>query len=833
MFTIDFTKPWLYKDIIYFNQGNLSTNNTLRCKLVTGGSDDFTGGSIACTFTTKDSIEISGFGRLIDAKGGIIDIVFPSNALVVGTNKLEVLVNRADGGVAQSPPILYDIWQGLTTGNGIEAETNYPILIELINSTNEASNKANLALNKANSMITDITDAIDNAYRSANEADIATSSANAKIEEVETAKTEMIKKVDTSIVTMKSEVETAKNEMVSKADEKMQQVDRALAAGTVDLELKQAREDASGVVYDNLKQMLDANLGVEGKTLKDLVIDMNNMKEMQDLEYSTDKGYAVCEKTGNGTVKDLKIYGRSFVNITQFKDKTLTLTEGKYYNDILICPVNRISVNKDYLFSYDIEIISNTTTTILGTNSSCQFGVGVSDFKTHPTMQVDGKTGFTVSSSSRNSFKINVSDFKGEENFRLRPLYPSQAPIPTGQSITYRIKNMMLIEYTQNPPNGYIEGIASVGNGNEIEVLSRKEDGNLFDISLMKNPSTTISIVDRVITTTNSYFNNSRITMKDLNFIPNEQYSAYCNIALKNGTETGANGSVAFVKDSSVKYLIHKGVPSTNFIAPADLENWVLAFYGRGDGIVTFTDLCITKSINTNGYIEPKQDKKTILFKDTDNSWKPITNLRGIDENNCDIVDSVNNKLDVKYIDKIVDGTENITIMKTKGTNTLFKVELNVALKPNAKILCDKYKTISYYDNFNSDVVGVSSYDLQSRTYIAISDISSTVEDFKNKLKINNLNLILEVNNPKSYEINPIFPSSYENETMISFGSGAIATHASWKITSSLPNFVKELSNQIKQLQEQVYKTNVANFAVALNTLDTKLRLDRLEAPQM
>lgn len=68
---------------------------------------------------------------------------------------------------------------------------------------------------------------------------------------------------------------------------------------------------------------------------------------------------------------------------------------------------------------------------------------------------------------------------------------------------------------------------------------------------------------------------------------------------------------------------------------------------------------------------------------------------------------------------------------------------------------------------------------------------------------------------------------------MILIDGGVIAPHASWKITSSLPNFVKELSNQIKQLQDQVYKNNVANFAVALNTLDTKLRLDRLEAPQM
>lgn len=326
MFTIDFTKPWLYKDIIYFNQGNLSTNNTLRCKLVTGGSDDFTGGSIACTFTTKDSIEISGFGKLVDAKNGIIDIVFPSNSLVVGNNKLEVLVNRADGGVAQSPPVMYDIWQGLTTGNGIESETNYPILIELINSVNEASNQANATLDRVNAMQTDVTNAIDNAYRSANEADIATSNANSKIEEMENVKTSMINKVDDSIASIKSEVETAKNEMASKADEKITDVNRAIAAGTKDLEVKEARRDMDGVEHATLKVRLESDL-----------------KKGKVIEETKEGTYLSFDDTVGGIVSYLEVLGNTVQdvsNLANIRSSCIPNGDGTFKMSILSCGKN-------------------------------------------------------------------------------------------------------------------------------------------------------------------------------------------------------------------------------------------------------------------------------------------------------------------------------------------------------------------------------------------------------------------------------------------------------------------------------------------------------------
>jgi hypothetical protein len=147
--------------------------------------------------------------------------------------------------------------------------------------------------------------------------------------------------------------------------------------------------------------------------------------------------------------------------------------------------------------------------------------------------------------------------------------------------------------------------------------------------------------------------------------------------------------------------------------------------------------------------------------------------------------------------------------------------------------MCDKLRVYAINELIKNDVEGIAVHDTMQRVVLSLSKTkATTVEQLKTYLTTNNINFLYEKNISNTYEINPIFPSSYDNETMISLGSGAIAPHASWKITSSLPNFVKELSNQIKQLQEQVYKTNVANFAVALNTLDTKLRLDRLEAPQ-
>lgn len=1192
MFTIDFTKPWLYKDIIYFNQGNLSTNNTLRCKLVTGGSDDFTGGSIACTFTTKDSIEISGFGRLIDAKGGIVDIVFPSNALVVGTNKLEVLVNRADGGVAQSPSVMYDIWQGLTTGNGIEAETNYPILIQLINSTNEASNKANLALNKANSMITDITDAIDNAYRSANEADIATSSANAKIEEVETAKTEMIKKVDTSIVTMKSDVEVAKNEMASKADEKIADVDRALAAGTKDLEVKESRRDMDGVEHDTLKLRLESDLkkgkvieetkegtylsfndtvgGIvsdievlgntvqdvtnlanissscipngdgtfkmsilscgenlipsqnlvinkyydnngnmvvsdndvcdtnyyrinsnsvtlsrksgnikkpikiltyskdkvfiqrfqstsladdvysasfnsdvkyirighsindydlklqegtvatpytpyqetrcdiklpcqlekvgdisdrlyfdkvenawciekrvlssvitdsmintalqnwtnvtplriikqsndvafnaqsssqkvcfegfklnntsavyentwdltvnEGKysggsakdayilffnkgisieqakatmigkkmyyialtpqkivlpqseqiklnsfankthiytisgdvdatvkatvskslastvqantneinILSDKIADIQGLKESQDFEYELPNGqnYLVCKDTQNGVVKDLKVYGKSLVN--NFSYGGIKLSNG------IILDGTKLKwdiTNQSWLYASKIisNIKPNTIYTLIcdiGENTlNNEFILMDSSLNNRiPTKNI------LIPIGSKNR-KV-VTTFKSKDNVNANEFICQCQANTTG---IIEVSNIMIIEgdHTQNPPQ-YFEGIASVGNGNEIEVLSRKEDGNLFDGELELGD---INTEGKLVVNSAHVRSKNNITV-----LPQTKYYFYLD------TTIVTKYKVVYCYDNKNQFIKLIEIFSDNnksFVTPENCS--YIKFKLEGGANINGKIFIGSQNLKIDFNTVLKQDKKPILFKDTDGAWKPVTELRGIDLNNCDTIE--NDKYNVKTNKTVLNGEGDYYLSTGVGnqTNTImlglrgvpFKKPTDDKLKNH--FLCSNANQLSGAQTWNDDVEGVS-LSINGIIFIRLSKSKATdLVSAKEYLKNNPIPLIYLTNEVKEYDTNPLDLESFENETMISFGSAVIAPYASWKITSSLPNFAKELSNQIKQLQDQVYKTNVASFTVALNALDTKLRLDRLEAPQ-
>lgn len=782
MFAIDFTKPYLYKDVVYFHQGNLSTNNTLRCTLNTGGSNDLTGCNIICTFKLQNSTEISGAGRIIDPLNAIVDLVFPSNALAVGLNKLEILVNRSDGSVAQSPSITYDIWQGLTTGNGIEAEINYPILIELINSTNEASNKANSALNKANSMITDITDAIDNAYRSANEADIATSNANTKIEEVETAKTEMIKKVDTSIVTMKSEVETAKNEMASKADEKIADVDRALAAGTVDLEVKQARKDASGVVYENLKQMLDANLGVEGKTLKDLVIDMNNMKEMQDLEYETDKGYAVCEKTANGTVKDLKIYGRSLNNISKSKSlRCVSLGNGL--------------VESKTVFDYDLNNGDEYTICFDVLSESTAKSVIIAFYDKNG----NGKGAF---------FRGDLSALKGKRIILKVNILYNDLPARTLRMYTLgeclegeiaSIDNIVLLkgDHTQNPPSGYFEGIASVGNENEIECLSTSKN-IAHDIVLGY-----VSESGEMIESPNS----NRLNMTRV--IPNSKY-----IFSKDGVPRNCN---KFFYDIKGNYISKDLSSGTNPVFTTSNNcYYVVLVWGSSQESGKY-QLEIGDTVSE--YVEPKQDKKTTLYKDVDGTWKPILNHRGIDENNCDIIDSVNNLLHENIDTITINGSENWVFGEHPGTNTIsFACNITNRKFGVLNMICDKFPIREVY---SEDYEGIRGYSSSNLIMLRINRNRLSSPDLvglKKWLQGNNVVLEFAKTDTKTYEINPIYPEAFEGKTLMLFKTGPISPRATWKITSNLVGVLGNVKDRVKRMENDFYKYTVTQNRMQLGT---------------
>lgn len=1185
LFKIDFTRPHLYEDVVTLNQGNLSTNNTLRCRIATGGNDDVTGASIVCTFVINGK-QIFESGKVVDGPRGIVDVIFPSEALVVGENTLEFLVNRIDGSVAQSPVIKYRVWQGLTTDEGVKADSNYPLLVELINQANSAVNSANEALEGANSVIVqgdELKASVDKLKADCiASVDSFTEESAVKIDN---AISQNVAKVDAAIVKNEASVVKADaaaekailaaNNSDTKTAENIKNVNAAIAAGTQDLEVKAARVDMDGVEHGSLKERLESDLkkgklieetkegtylsfndtvggivsdievlgntvqdasnlaniksscipngdgtfkmsilsvgenlwnigSVEhGKTyyvklpmgqftfslvassatsarvgifvvnednsalsskvitnnvstsitftnskvqnvgfkiggwdsgatlqstkdiklqegtvatpytpyeetrcdiklpcqlekwdrlyfdkeenawcvekgthkatnfiydapnnvykidiskepkwipkseqgwnkvsglalsnkgievgewttckntpnsifldhsgaqnpnialnttditgayilcklatpkkivlpqseqiklnsfankthiytisgdvdatvkatvskslastvqantdeiniLSDKIADIQGLKESQDFAYETDKGYLVCKDTQNGVVKDLKVYGKSLINVWNvsewMKVNTQIVATDKTGTSVMQIP------QKDNIFNAG-DIVTVVADISVDNPTYCYWQVNYMS----TTGEEKSLKNITFNSGIK-SFAIQLpSDYS-----HMRCIFVG---VQAGNTRTFKNNGCMCIkgDLSGRIPS-YFEGIGSVGNGNEIEVLSRKEDGNLFNISDFKRyilglgseySSYLVRDSRNCWYPTNYGVFHSKF-MWDIRLDENVSYVIKFDYYFESANQNKGLYFRVYYTDGSFEYPVwgeqNKWSTAKITTNPNKAIAYIHMTYGESTN-KTWIDLdsiVIAKAKNYNDKLENKQDKKTILFKDADNTWKPILNLRGIDENNCDIVDSVNNVFHENITEIIFNGdsSENWSLQKTENGKSQFTMSAKRSgIKPNSKILSDKYNNItsSQFANMEVGIFNGSAWG------IVVNDASVTdVQSLKTKLQSNNVKINVQLLENKSYEINPLFPNSFDNETMILIGSGVIAPRASWKITSSLPNFVQSIEDRVSRLENDAYKVNLANFTVALNMLDMKARLESLEAP--
>lgn len=806
---IDFSKLFVHNTTsISFKEGDLNTAKIKARLNMQGKVIDITGCSVAVKIETINGVKITDTATIIDPVNGIVEIDFKSNSIVKGTNFFELWIIKDDS-VKKSPRLGYRVLDSIDDAGAIEGTNEYPILISLISDTNKAIKDAKEVLNIAKDMEANVNEAIGNTNIAISNAEAATSNANSKIAELDEAKTGMIEKVDSSIVTMKSEVETAKNEMTSKADEKIADVDRALAAGTVDLELKEARKDASGVVHDTVKQRLDSDLIVGDKSLKDFVIDMNGMKESQDLAYETNNSYQVCTDTQSGVVKDLKVYGETMINKCS-NDFTKTNT-GIYYSTY---GENDVVGGKEYTF----KVYNNTGF------DGLEWGVyGILPGQPNSLPVIPYTKDF-----SQKTFTLP----SGYAYFRLYIRYHK------GDYIDFDVSKIKAVTVEgEKVIVNYFKGMASVGNGTPLDVSTLKWDGNLFDDRVL-NPFIT-SQSDSEYTLDYGKIWYERAKLVNLPFKENTSYKFMCTQKCSNATSKPrfylhyTDGTEDQVTVGNVEWET-----VTSISRPNKTLEYISVTYGNSGGIWTVKkdSICLYEDTTKDKFEPYFEDKKPILYKDANGAWKPVTELNGIDKNNCDIVDTVKNRYVKKFIKYKVTGDETMGYITDYGTVSRFYI-MNMFPKNNklnAPPMCNILPLVAIG---TSDVEGINSHSV-SMNYISFQIKSSRLESkdvigFKKWLKANNVEIVIELEVPQEYELNPIYPDSYEGDTMVMIRGGALPIKASWKITSSLPNFVKELSDQIKQLQDQVYKTNVANFTVALNTLDTKLRLDRLEAPQM
>ncbi|WP_460377766.1 BppU family phage baseplate upper protein, partial [Paraclostridium bifermentans] len=360
----------------------------------------------------------------------------------------------------------------------------------------------------------------------------------------------------------------------------------------------------------------------------------------------------------------------------------------------------------------------------------------------------------------------------------------------------------------------YIDGLMSVGNGNEIEALSRKEDGNIFNINAIPDAKAngsgdltwTINGNRMEATTTRTYQVNywyhikvakgERYTLsaKDLKaytHIYEGKVVAHTNAQYKGGINTTTIKKFSFTSNS--EYITLR---VTN-----ELE--------LGNCFVE--ELMLTMGEDAKPYVKYEADKKTVLFKDTDNNWKPVTNLSGYWENGKFVWgDTVELHPDGKYYyhkrlqKDVFDGNREWTVIQSTGNNNTrcySRFDGKYIPLDNNYILCDK---INLYNtgNINENCIGIDS---NGNIVIGIKNSLLPTPDsngLKKYLQQNHMTLISRLPKEEVYECLDISLRAFRNKTMLSIDSGAINPGLSYYVPTGFLSADNSISEKVEILDK-------------------------------
>ncbi|MGX8126440.1 hypothetical protein ACWTV9_09285 [Clostridioides difficile] len=196
----------------------------------------------------------------------------------------------------------------------------------------------------------------------------------------------------------------------------------------------------------NSKQALDV-LFTDTETSKKSILDIENLVEAENIKCTIDIKEYTIENSKKGYLTNLNVEGKTLVNLAN--PNNIAITEGLRY----LNPFKYIEKGKEYTFIN------------LSNKEIYYFHNNVIKFKMNP----DSKTLYTID--------IDITD--------TNCLCVAHSEKGWGETDTDKqefTKSVIILEgdYTSVDIN-YFEGLQSVGQGDNIEIISCKEDMSLFD----------------------------------------------------------------------------------------------------------------------------------------------------------------------------------------------------------------------------------------------------------------------------------------------------------------------------------------------------------------
>lgn len=540
------------------------------------------------------------------------------------------------------------------------------------------------------------------------------------------------------------------------------------------------------------------------------------------MRYETSDNSLTIEETSNGYLENVKLEGKTLVNLWGNKSSDFLLSGQATFNEetgyIEVTSVSHRYSNvftkyteklkPNTLYTIIVEVVENTFSNIPILRVA---SVNNTSDNTNPCLRGTkvinggqiGKFVFQLTTvSDFSNVDIGLRTFVGNDNLEV------------GCKLKFRI---IILEgdHTQNPQN-YFKGLKSVGEETDkINILSFKSSGNLLhceDFSISRNGVTlTYDSINQEFTL------NGTCTQDNTSLFP--QYLSTVYNRLLQGSYSGrlilsnsnmANFNVRFYEKTFSRGVIlnNKKLTHTGIYNDGDM----VSFSVRIESGQTFNNdkfkVCFNKGDTPIPYEPYKEHKKELLYKDVDGIWKKTVL--------CEL-DTIEKHSDGKwYYHKrseqvVLNGTGKWNLLNATPNMRYWTTPKKLG-KTNTKNLINDFTVV----NNTTPSEGYNHIGIDANGNIVLGMDKSKIDI--TYLLNNPITLVYELAQEEVYECLPISVASYDGETTYKIESGVIAPTSSFEPDYTLSNAVTRVSDV------KVYNSAmIDNLKIILTDLASKV----------
>ncbi|CZR97644.1 hypothetical protein CDFC105_73478 [Clostridioides difficile] len=495
------------------------------------------------------------------------------------------------------------------------------------------------------------------------------------------------------------------------------------------------------------------------KVLENKIDDIENLKEVDNIECITKTGEYTIENSKKGYITNFNIEGKTLVNLAS---TNMFIVEGNSTKEGVF-----IKLNNSAAYVKLLNRLNTGVYTLI---------VNVTDINVSYTIHTILSGGGNKEVFTKNGnqvLKLNM-----DNNIDKLRVY-------TADSSNALNIQMLLLEgdYT-NKDVPYFDGLQSVGQGGNIEILSYKSDGNLF-YGEFRNGS---YVEDGSFYADNNATSNKSFIRVD----EKKKYSISYNLDI--------TGKI-FEYDKNKKYIKSTSITNEDSFTTSESTKYI-NFFVDTNSVGYSPDIKFMFNVGELKEYRPyKYDKKII----------PYT-LRSLPNGVRDEIVYKNNgyKLIQRCEEITLNGNETWGIHTSiEKTNTMvFVISIGI-INHNGDICIlssDKFKPVSANILANCDYEciangGNTGYETMIRIAKTKAD---SLETFKTWLKSNNITVVYPLQRPQEIKFVDLSMQTFEGKTKFLLATGNILPKVGFEVTQNFVNNIEILKSKINTL-ENIY----------------------------